>query len=257
MRYTVAQLAIGFAVLSFALQIAVAQNAWKITDQSGEVTLISNGRLKQSWAEDGLIMDGKKNQILFLSSKKKAYAKGTPEEYCKLMKEAQETMMAKLPPDQRAAVEGMYGKKQGGKAPKVVVKAQGAGGKVSGLQTEKYAVYADNELYEEVWLATDPDFLKHFKPLASIFRVFSECVGSMALKDPVESSKEYMNLYEMGIEVKARKAGSEAKEEPGKEAIVERVAAAEAEFAVPPGYMNMDLRTFVYGQMGGMDGNEQ
>ena len=244
---------ITLAVVCLAMSCAVAQNGWKIIDESGEITLVSNGRLKQSWGEDALIMDGRRNQILFLSAEKKAYATGTPEEYCALMKETQEAMMAKLPSDQRSMIEGMRGDTNEHKAQKVAVKSLGPGGMVSGLATEKYAVSVDGELYEEVWLATDPDFLKQFKPLVSIFRGFSECVGSMSLKDDVETSKEYLDLYEKGIEVKARRAGAEGEGETGHEAHVERVRVADSEFAVPAGYTKMELRAFVSAQMGGMD----
>lgn len=233
------------------LQAAAAQNGWRIVDQGGETTLISKGRLKQAWGEDALIMDGTKNRILFLSAEKKAFASGTPDEYCRLMKEMQDELIAKLPPDQRSSVTARRGQKEGGTQPAVAVKYQGSGGKVSGLTTDKYAVTVDGKLYEEIWLATDADFLKHFKPLVGIFRDFSQCVSSMAMKDDVESTKEYLDLYEKGIEVKARRAGSGGEEGSGQEASVERVTVTDAEFAVPAGYSVMDLRVFVRSQMGG------
>ena len=252
MKNMVNRFVITIAVIVLAGQTALAQKGWRITDENGEITLISNGRLKQSWGEDALIMDGKQNKILFLSAEKKGYAQGTPEEYCALMKEVQDAMMANLPPDQRAMIEGMRGNKDKAKPRKVVVKPLGSGGQVSGLETDKYAVYVDGELYEEVWLANDPDFLKQFKPLVAIFRGFSQCVGSMSSQDDVEVSKEYLDLYQKGIEVKARRAGAEAEEETAEESRVERVILAESEFAIPPGYTKMELRVFVYGQMGGM-----
>jgi len=235
------------------LQAVPAQNGWRIVDQGGEITLISKGRLKQAWGEDALIMDGAKNRILFLSAEKKAYASGTPDEYCALMKEVQDELIAKLPPDQREAVTARRGQKEGDTPPAVVVKYLGAGEKVSGLATDKYAVMVDSKLYEEVWLATDADFLKHFKPLVSIFRSFSQCVSSMAMKDDVESTKEYLDLYEKGVEVKARRAGSGDEEDSGQEAQVERVTLTDSEFAIPAGYSTMALREFVRSQMGGME----
>lgn len=255
MKTTLGRSAVLFTLIVISLQMALAQNAWKIVDESGEITLISNGRLKQSWGDDALLMDGKKNRILFLSSEKKAYAQGTPEEYCALIKEAQDGMMAKLPPEQRAMLEGMRKNKEGAKPPKVVVKPQGSGGKVSGLETEKYAIYVDGELREEVWLATDVDFVKQFKPLIGIFRGFSQCVGSMSMsmQDEVETSKEYLDLYEKGIEVKARRAGADEEGQTEEESTIERVTVSDSEFAIPSGYKEIDLRVFVYGQMGGMD----
>ncbi len=242
-------------VVALSLSTVYAQNGWKIVDQSGEVTLISNGRLKQSWGDDGMLMDGKKNRITFLSAEKGAYAEGTPEEYCTLLKEVQDAMMAKLPAEQRSMIEGMRKQKTGSAPPKVVVKSQGSGGVISGLKTEKYAVYVNDELREEVWLATDPDFTKQFKPLIPIFRGFSQCVGSMTagMQDEVETSKEYLDLYEKGVEVKIRRAGTEGDGEGEEESQVERVTVADSEFAVPAGYKKIELRTFVYGQMGGMD----
>jgi len=245
---------IALLVLSIAcLEAATAQNGWRIVDQGGEITFISKGRLKQAWGEDALIMDGVKNRILFLSTEKKAFASGTPDQYCALMKEMQDELIAKLPPDQREAVTARKGQKEGGTQPTVVVKYQGAGQKVSGLATDKYAVMVDGKLYEEVWLATDADFLKHFKPLVGIFRSFSECVGSMAMRDEVESAKEYLDLYEKGIEVKARRAGAGGEEDSDQEAQVERVTVSDAEFVVPPGYSSMELREFVRSQMGGAE----
>jgi hypothetical protein len=169
MKTTASRFLATCVVIVVFLHAAVAQNGWKIVDASGEVTLISDGRLKQSWGDDALLMDGKKNRILFLSAEKQAYAQGTPDQYCTLMKEAQDAMVAKLPPEQRSMMENMRKQKSGGKPPAVVIKSQGSGGLVSGLKTEKYAIYVDGELREEVWLATDPDFLKQFKPLIGIF----------------------------------------------------------------------------------------
>ena len=255
MKTTVSRFLATCVVIVVFLHAAVAQNGWKIFDSSGEVTLISNGRLKQSWGDDALLMDGKKNRILFLSAEKQAYAQGTPDQYCTLMKEAQDAMVAKLPPEQRSMMENMRKQKSGGKPPAVVIKPQGSGGLVSGLKTEKYAIYVDGELREEVWLATDPDFLKQFKPLIGIFRGFSQCVGSMSvsMQDELETSKEYLDLYEKGVEVKVRRPGADDEQGGDEESRVERVSVPDSEFAVPDGYKEIDLRTFVYGQMGGMD----
>jgi hypothetical protein len=241
------------AAVAFVLHSAAAQNAWRIVDESGEITLISNGRLKQAWGDDALIMLGPENKVIFLSSEKEAYAQGTPEQYCLLMKEVQGEMIAKLPEDQRSMIEGMRGKNEPGKAPKVFVKHQGSGGTVAGLATEKYAIIVEGKLYEEVWLATDPDFLEHFRPLVSIFRGFSQCVSSMSMKDEVESSEEYLDLYAKGIEVRVRRADSAEEEPPETGTKIDRVTVADSEFAIPAGYSKMELREFVYGQMGGMD----
>ena len=121
------RLLVTLMVVPLGLSALHAQNGWKIVDQSGEVTIISNGRLKQSWGDDAMLMDGKKNRITFLSSEKNAFAEGTPEEYCALLKEVQDAMMAKLPAEQRSMIEGMRKQKSGSAPPKVVVKPQGSG----------------------------------------------------------------------------------------------------------------------------------
>ena len=76
---------------------------------------------------------------------------------------------------------------------------------------------------------------------------------SAGMQDEVETTKEYLDLYEKGVEVKIRRAGTEGEAEGDEESQVERVTVSDSEFAIPAGYKKTELRTFVYGQMGGMD----
>ena len=75
----------------WSLLMAVAIVAWLVipadaglvmVDQNGDTTLISKGRIKN--ASEGIIwiMDGPRNQMIFIDDDKKMYSSGTPDEYC-------------------------------------------------------------------------------------------------------------------------------------------------------------------------------
>jgi len=193
----------------------------KAVDKEGGITLISDGKFKHVSPEDGMstISDSQKGTITIINEREKTYASGKPQDFCKGMKEMMDSVremmdaaMADIPPEQRAMMEEMM--KQStptspAKKPSVSIKKAGKGGKVAGWDTDKYEVFVDGKLYEELWLVTHSTILKELAKMDfKIFQEFSSCAASQdgGGYDP-ENSPEYIKLMQEGLEVKTVSRG--------------------------------------------------
>ena len=103
---------IGMAVVIW-LAVPAAAGIFMV-DQNGEETLIADGRLKN--ASEGMIwiLDGPRNQVIFINVDQKVYASGTPAEYCTSISAMFDRMMKSVPEEQRKMMEQMMNKGKDG-----------------------------------------------------------------------------------------------------------------------------------------------
>jgi hypothetical protein len=213
--------------------VAPAYAGWAIKDADGTETLISKGRMKGEWETGIMILNADGETMTMVDTEKNVFATGNIDELCAQIKTMVDKMMADIPAEQRAMMEQMMSKQE---TPEVTIVEKGSGGKVSGFDTKHYAVHANGEPYEEVWLADDAALVSECKPVMLMLAKFSQCMASvnpMAGSSP-EASPEYAKLYDMGMVVQANSVGG--KKEGSKQIeSVEKRDVPEDTFAVPKG----------------------
>jgi hypothetical protein len=223
------------------LAAASAQAGIVVTYDNGEVTVFSAGKMKGSDESGTVIMDGKTGQLTFIMDQKKAYARGTVEEYCKMVTSIRDKMMEALTEEQRKMMEQMLGAMKPKEPPKVSVEKVGPGEAVAGFKTVKYKVTVNGKLYEELWLATDEALIKEYTPLLTSFAKFSACGGGMDMRDAVEASDEYLGLLERGFVMKSVSYEGAAPEVDELVVKLEKKDIPASEFEPPSGYREFSI----------------
>ncbi|KMY66324.1 hypothetical protein AAU61_17855 [Desulfocarbo indianensis] len=218
-----------FALICLALVAAPAWAGWVQVEKEGEKLLISQGRIKtvpEDPAEGWTVMDFKKGQILVVNPQDRTYAQATLQQFCQTMQQFVSQMKA------------MAGKKAEAepKAVKVEVVKQGSGGKIAGFNCTKYRVLADGRLKEEVWLTTEPEFVKEFDP-----GLLSKMIGCAAERGEVESSPAYQQLISSGWVLRAITNDNGQPEAETDVISLKKEDISEDEFRVPQGYRQITL----------------
>lgn len=181
------KLSIQIAVVLLAVLVICpsAMAGWVLMEKEGQKNLISEGRIKtvpQDASEGWTVMDFKKGQILLVDLENKIYAVSSFDEFCQSMKKL------------AAKIKAMFGKNMQEKKPvKVEVVKAGSGGKIAGYDTVKYKVMADGKLREEVWISSNPEFAKDFRP-----NMLTKLMACGAQKDDVEFSAAYQKMMASG-----------------------------------------------------------
>ena len=62
--------------------VSTAVAGWIMIEKEGDISLISNGKLKSSAEGVTWILDGPGNKMIFIDSNLESYAVGTVEDYC-------------------------------------------------------------------------------------------------------------------------------------------------------------------------------
>ncbi|MBW2440250.1 MAG: DUF4412 domain-containing protein [Deltaproteobacteria bacterium] len=238
---------IGMAMVIW-LVVPVAAGIFMV-DQNGEETLIADGRLKN--ASEGMIwiLDGPRNQVVFINVDQKVYASGTPAEYCTSISAMFDRMMKSVPEEQRKMMEQMMNKGKGASPQDVSVARSGDGGNILGFKTVKYRVLVDGELYKEVWLTTDGSLMQEYKPLIPALKKFDACTAGLNMGPSPENSPEYQKIWDSGFELKSviYEAGSP---EPETDLVrLEKKTIPESEFRVPGGYKQVSFDELLQTQM--------
>lgn len=231
------KLAIQMGVLLIGL-LVISQPAWAgwvLLEQDGQKNLISQGRIKTvppDATEGWSVMDFKKGQILIVNFEDKTYAQASLDQFCKSMQQL------------KTKIQAMLSKtKQPPKPLKVEVIKQGAGGKIAGVNTEKYKVMMDGQLYEEVWLTTELEFIKDFNP-AVLTKLMTCGTGD----EDVENSPAYQKMVASGWLLRAIDyEGGQADTQTDVVKITKQDI-AESEFAVPQGLKKTSIENMIMGQ---------
>jgi len=240
------------AVLALFVALALASPGWcglELVEAEGSRALVSEGKIKsvsEDPEEEEMILDLGQGTLTVLDHQERVAASGTIEEYCSAVSEMAEMMersmqrmkeqmeqqgMGDMPiptPGLQASVE------------EVRVERVGSGGNIAGYATEKYEVHADGELYEEVWLARDPELLAELGDTKALAR-FEACASRMMGGDTVEASPEYMELMQSGWLLKSVEHGEGVAEVMLEVSRIEERSIPGSEFEVPAGYEEVPL----------------
>ncbi len=224
-------------VLVFLFAACVpAWAGWVLVEKGGEKSLISQGRIKavpKDASEGWSVMDFKKGQILIVDLQKKTYAQASLDQFC--------TAMQKIVAHIRAMMGKAGQEKQ--KAKKVEIVKQGPGGKIAGFNTEKYKVLANGKLHEEVWLTTEPEFVKDFDPA-----MLNKMLGCATEQEDIESSPVYQKMVASGWLVRSiyyNNGNADTRTDVVK---IAKQDVAESEFKVPQGYKKITVDKILMGQ---------
>jgi len=274
MRYLLSASVFAVALLLFVAPAAEA--GWVITDEGGQQTVLSRGRLKLTPKEAqgiSMALDIAKARMWVADAGRRTYWEGTVEEYCQAMKSTMAGAMADMekqmaeamkdmPPAQREQMQQMMKNMRGGGAaagpvPKVTIERTNVVEKIAGLPTRKVRVLSDGKLYEELWLTTDPALLRELEmsKAPDTFGRMSGCMAGMAGGPRPESSDEFRKLYGEGwpLKVVYYGAGEAAPGAPGPAGTTvmkaEQRDIPDREFTPPAGFRAAPL-TEVFGTEG-------
>ena len=190
---------------------------WVEVDRDGGKVMMSKGRVK-SVDEDGwTLFNTKSKQMTIVDSSRQIYARGTIDDYCRMMKDVQQRMsgfskemenqMRNMSPEQRAMMEEMIGQAgttppgqqpmMGQKKPsKVSVIKKGSGGVIAGYQTVKYHVMVDGGLSKGIWLSNDASLAEALKERENVLKMMDRVEQCMSMDTEMVSMPEYSPEYE-------------------------------------------------------------
>lgn len=231
--------ALVLTITLLVLSTSTAAAGWLVVSSDGDTLLISQGKMKQM--SEGLvwILDGNKGEVLYINPHQKMYTGGTVEQMCAEFSAMIDASMAALTPELRKMAEESVKARKKKSPPAVKVIAKGKGGRIAGMETEKYDITADGKLYEEVWLASDKTLVEETRPLVRTLPRFLGCMRHIEF--PVEASPEYAKLLEKGWEMKSVSHEGDASPSSTEVIALSKKSIPDAAFAVPPGYTKVPL----------------
>jgi len=268
--------ALPIAAAAVALCASVAVAGYRLTDNSGDETLVSKGRVKERSSEgDGpqSVFNLGAARAWISNPERQVYWEGTIDELCTTIKDAAvamgksmddqlEAQLAKLPPENRAKVEELRktmaakraAEEEQTKAGPGVINVQRTDetATIAGQPTRKYRVMVDGKLYEEDWLTTDPKVGREFA-LDKASALMSRVSACAAAGDPdpsrpkgADEGKIYQQLYPQGWPLKAvSHAGGKTRTKTEIKTMESRDV-PDAEFAPPTGYRKAPLREVMF-----------
>ena len=184
---------------------------------------ISKNRVKfvQDSGEDVIIFDLNTSEMTQIDNKKKMYFVAKPEEIFKATqdmmaraKAQMEEQLSKLPPEQRAKMEEMMksqgmGKLGASKPEDITLKTPGTTENIAGYKSEKFEVYRNGKLSEEIWTSKDvvPGNEFDSKKMASYMNEMEQ-IGSRVSKEGAgsgsnEHTRVYTQIYETGFPMRS------------------------------------------------------
>jgi hypothetical protein len=235
-------------VLIIFIQSEILSAGIYMIDPDGRKTYISNGKLKETDQEDGMIMDSHTNNFTYYNTEKMIYTSGKISDFCQAMKDILNQMLESMSPEMKE----LFGVGQPQDPPKIKVISEGDGGMIAGYKTEKYKILTDDQVYEVVWLATDKSLVKEFESLVGMMTEFQKCSKTMDFgAPPVELSQEYINLMKKGLTLKSITYQDEDENISTNTESIEIREISDSEFQVPAGYEKMSFSEFFGSQMSG------
>lgn len=242
-----------------------AHAGYVLVDNTGEQTLVSRGRLKfvpKETAEPTLVLDLARARMWIADPTRRTFWEGTVDEYCTGVRammgggiagveQQMKEQMAGMSPAEREQMQKMLdamkggGRPSGGAPRKVTVERGARDEPVAGLSARRYRVLADGKLYEELWLTTDPAFVRELdlaRTPETFGRMRACLVGASAhgAGDSVEESAEYRALFQQGWLLRSVNHGAGGA--GGRSTVkVEARDIPDAQFAPPPGFRRAPL----------------
>lgn len=236
------------AVLAFLLAVSTASFGicgLVVTDSDGTTTLVSNGKLKSismDSMESQMVLDLERETITVIDQSKKTASHGTIDEYCAAMQKMSQVMAQRMQEmrDQTMSDMPKSMTESQSSIQQVTVEHVGSGGNIAGYATDKYEVYVDGELYEEVWASKDQDFFRELGDISPMIRFFS-CVSRMTGTHSVESNSDYQSMLQSGWMLKSIEHGDGYPEVMVDVRQIEKKSIPDSEFEIPAGYKKMPL----------------
>jgi hypothetical protein len=184
-----------------------------LVDRDGSKTLISKGKLKNVTEGESqtIIFDADSEVMTVIDGEKRAYARGTVEEFCGEVSSIMGDAMKGMSEEEKAMMLQFMNKgkqKKTGAPLQVEVAREGSGGKLAGLSTVKYSVKVDGKPFEEVWLTEDGTIMREFKSLSKLADMTSKMAGctlgevGMDFSGTPYASPQYRDLFKKGYPVK-------------------------------------------------------
>jgi hypothetical protein len=226
-----------------------ADAGFVMVDKNGETTLISKGTIKN--ASEGIvwILNGPRDEMIFINDDQKTYSRGATDEYCNSLSAKFAQMMKGVPEEQRKMMEQMMAKGKEPSRQDVSIVKSGDGGTIAGYKTVKYKVLVGGELFKEIWLTLDSSLMKEYKRLIPVLKKFSSCTNSMEIESSPENTPEYQKLWEAGFELKSVRY-ERGNPEPETDVVqLEKKTIPESEFKVPSGYKQVSFAELLKAQM--------
>lgn len=251
-----------FLVSIFLLLASQAFAGWVIEEVSGypegekirETIYFQKNKIKMVDSEQIMIFDLEKGMLYFLNPDREIYWGGTPEEFQKAMKEAMklameqmlEEMLEEMAPEQREAYKQFMEEmeeetKEATPEKKVNVEVKKTSEKatVAGYSAQKYQVWVDGELKEELWISTEIN-LKDEIDLKK-FVQFIEALSGPGEEEFYESSPEYMGLMKQGYPLRSIEYDQEEEQTVTEVAKVEKRQIPDSEFELPKSYRKVSI----------------
>ena len=253
-----------FAWLALVALPQLAHAGYVVVDNTGEQTLIARGRLKfvpKEAGEPTLVLDLAAARMWISDPTRRTFWEGTVDEYCTGVRAmiagglagAEQQMkerMAGMSPAEREQVQKMMEAMKGsarspGAAPAKVTVERGARDEpVAGMSARRYRVFADGKLYEELWLTTDPAFIRELdltRTPETFGRMRACLVGAaQSAGESVEDSAEYRALFQQGWPLKSVNHGAGGA--GGRSAVkIDTRDIPDAQFAPPSGFRRAPL----------------
>lgn len=243
---------IAFMGMALFMTLSVASSCFcgfVLTETDGSRTLMSEGRItsiSDDPMEERMILHLGEGVLTVLDPEERTAARGTIDQYCAAMKRMADRMaqsMKRMKEQMKAqGMSDMSLPVPGGEASveEVRVERAGSGGNIAGYATQKFRVYADGDLYEELWVATDKGLLREVSDMEALAR-FSGCASRMMGGETVESSAEYKRLMQSGWVLKSIEHDNGYSEVMVEVKAIDEKSIPDTEFEIPAGYEETSL----------------
>ena len=260
------------ASLAFSLEMAFAGFIMEqVSYKKGEAEkrkgriFISKNRIKFVEEQNGqtvAIFDLNTGEMVQIDNEGKRYIITTPEEYFKFiqdmtdrMKADLEKQLSKLSPDQRAKAEEMM-KAQGMKLPgegtlpkKVSLKKTDESRDIAGYRSNKYEIYEDGKLSEEIWISKDIGLdgeldMKKMASYMSEIKKISEKAG-LGYSGLDEQERVLKEIYETGFPTRSVDYLSDGSAYIEEIVRVNKADLSDGEFQPPAGYKRITLQEMI------------
>ncbi len=211
-----------------------------ITDADGARAMVSNGKIKSvagDTDDETVIMDLKKGEIIMLDDSKKTATRTSIDDFCAMMDQVGSAMAQAMEQfREQSGGSGQFEIPGLDSGPgDVRVEKSGPGGAIAGYDTQKFRVFADGELYEELWITTDKKLIAEAGGLDKIAR-FEKCANQAMGQASVESHPDYISLITSGWLLKSVSHEDGVPETMVDVRSIESRKISDSEFAIPGDY---------------------
>lgn len=184
--------------------------------QTGNI-MIQNNKLRFNDLDSNYssIIDIKNDKIILIDHNRKTYISTSINEYLSEVEKKKRQMekdmknhLSSLPPDQQETVKELMKKnhlnsEHQGRS-KIDVRKTDLVSKIAGEEAEKYEIYIDGKLNEEIWITKRADLRSEidFAEISKMIKNF-KLMGNTTTADNLLHVDEYTELFEKGFPVKS------------------------------------------------------